>query len=337
MIDLSSIDEMIEGGFIKKNKHPEEDLYILNYTPKTQYECLWNETTMNCRGLIVDKDYQIISRCFKKFFNYSEVKDHVDSLLLASNYSIYEKVDGSLGISYFVKNKPYIATRGSFESDQSIRANKILEKKNLVLDESLTYLFEIIYPENTIVVNYGKEEDLVLLSVIETSTGKEIDIHDNCFGFKTCKKINCKLDDLQKDVKNFEGYVVRFEDGYRFKIKLEEYVRIHKLLFGLSSRDIWACLRAGSDLELEGVPDEIFSWIKKTKLSILSNYSGIEQQCKDFYKNITSKNKKEFAIKVKNHKFSSILFKFYDNKPYEKIIWDLVKPEHFTYKGYSDD
>jgi RNA ligase len=333
MIDSCLVEEMLKNGFIKKNKHPQEDLYILNYTPKTQYECFWNEITTNCRGLIVNKDYQIVGRCFKKFFNYSEVKSQVDSLLLKQKYTVYEKIDGSLGISYFIRNKPFIATRGSFESEQSIRANKILESKNLNLDQSLTYLFEIIYPENTIVVNYGKKEDLILLSAIETATGKEIDIHDNYFGFETCKKIDCNsIDELKTDIKNFEGYVVKFDDGYRFKIKLEEYVRIHKVLFGLSSRDIWACLKSGSDLVLEGVPDEIFSWIKKTKLSILKNYSEIDQDCKKVYKNILSKDRKEFAIKAKKYKFSSVLFKLYDDKPYEDIIWDLVRPDYFTYK-----
>jgi T4 RnlA family RNA ligase len=339
MIEPSLLDEIIDKGFVKKNKHPEADIYILNYTPKTQYEGFWNETTMNCRGLIVDNNYEILSRCFKKFFNYGEVKEQVDGFLSKSiKYSVYEKIDGSLGISYFLKDKPFIATRGSFASEQAIKANQMLKNKNIKLDRDLTYLFEIVYPENTIVVNYGKKEDLVLLSVIETSTGKEIDIYENSFGFTTCNKINCNsLFDLDTNLNNFEGYVVRFDNGYRFKIKLDEYVRLHKLLFGLSSRDIWSCLKSGSDLELEGVPDEIFSWIKSIKSSIISEYKKIEENCQTIFSNIVCEDRKDFALKATKTDFSAILFKMYDKKPYCSFIWEKVKPDYFTYKGSFEE
>jgi RNA ligase len=331
MVDL---DKMIFDGFIKKTKHPIYDIYILNYTPKTQYENFWNETTLSCRGLVVDKDNQILSRCFKKFFNYHEVKSYVDSLLPNLNYSIYEKIDGSLGISYFVNNNFYIATRGSFDSSQAIRANKILENKNIKLDKNLTYLFEIVYPENTIVVNYGQKEDLVLLSVIETSTNKEIDIHENNFGFNTCKKINCNsIYELDKNLNNFEGYVVKFENNYRFKIKLDEYVRLHKILFGVSSRDIWSCLASGSGLQLEGVPDEIFKWIREVEQSILSNYKKVESLCKKDFSSIKNKDRKDFALKALKCSHPSVLFRMYDNKPYDNIVWDIIKPDYFTFKN----
>ena len=35
-----------------------------------------------------------------------------------------------------------------------------------------TYLFEIIYPENRIVVDYGDYKGLVLIDVIDNETGK---------------------------------------------------------------------------------------------------------------------------------------------------------------------
>lgn len=330
---MNDLENMIKEGYIKKNKHPFEDLYILNYTPKTQYEGFWNETTKSCRGLIVDKYDNIVSRCFKKFFNYSEVKDKADDYLSNSKYSVYEKVDGSLGISYFIKNKPFIATRGSFESDQAKKATQILSNKKIKLDETLTYLFEIVYPENIIVVNYGNKEDLVLIGAIETETGKEVDIHENFFGFNVCEKVYCdSIENLDKSKSNFEGYVVKFEDGFRFKIKLEDYVRLHKLLFGLSSREIWSCLRSGTELDLSGVPDEIFSWIKSTKNTILEKYNQIEYEYQNTFKNIEYKNRKEFAEKALKYEYSDILFKMLDSKSYSNILWDVVKPDYYTYK-----
>ena len=53
MIDLQNL---IADGYISKRKHPTEDLFILNYTAKTQYKKKWNKTTRACRGLIVDSN-----------------------------------------------------------------------------------------------------------------------------------------------------------------------------------------------------------------------------------------------------------------------------------------
>ena len=62
----------IEEKFISEQKHPELDLWIYNYTPKCMYEKKWDNITMSCRGLILDKNGNVIARPFKKFFNYEE-------------------------------------------------------------------------------------------------------------------------------------------------------------------------------------------------------------------------------------------------------------------------
>lgn len=338
---MNELNDLIENGYINKNKHPDQDIYILNYTSKTQYEYFWNDTTKKCRGLIVDANNQPVSRCFEKFFNYKEVEKEVNFLIQKKeNFTIFEKYDGSLGISYFINGRPHIATRGSFTSQQAIRANKILESKysNLSLDPSLTYLFEIIYPENRIVLNYGKMEDLVLLAVIDTKTNKELDLEQNSFGFNFCKKYSCSLDHiLGKEIDNFEGYVVKFDSGFRFKVKLSEYVRLHKLIFGLSSRDVWESLKDGKSLDLDRVPDEIFSWIKDTKEEILFNYNSLEKRCRETFESIFDKNRKNFAESALKHDFYSVLFRMYDNKNYQDIVWEKVKPNFSTFKESNDE
>lgn len=138
---LPDLSLMILGGYIVVRKHPTAELYIYNYTAKTQYERVWNETTMTCRGLIADADGYIVSRPFQKFFNWDELERLPDE-----PFEVYEKLDGSLGILYWLDDKPYIATRGSFDSEQAIEANKMLaEIDPSVFDRNCTYLFEIIY------------------------------------------------------------------------------------------------------------------------------------------------------------------------------------------------
>ncbi|HRF99146.1 MAG TPA: hypothetical protein PLZ51_28235, partial [Aggregatilineales bacterium] len=74
------------------------------------------------------------------------------------------KMDGSLGILYRWQGAYYIATRGNFDSDQAIWATIFLRTHYDLhnLADEYTLLFEIIYPDNRIVVNYGQRQDLVL-------------------------------------------------------------------------------------------------------------------------------------------------------------------------------
>ena len=152
-----------------------------------------------------------------------------------------------------------MATRGSFTSPQAIKGKEILDKKYDIssLRKDNTYLFEIIYPENRIVVDYGNEEKLVALGTIHTETGDEAS-YDALFtmsglGFEIARLWKTWDEDwknLQKEIsKQNEGYVVRFKNGFRMKIKGEEYVRLHKLLTNISSRDIWEHLKDNKSLE----------------------------------------------------------------------------------------
>mgnify|MGYP001034226955 CR=1 FL=1 len=44
-------------------------------------------------------------------------------------FEVLKKMDGSLGILYWIGNMPYISTSGSFVSDQALAGTPILNKK----------------------------------------------------------------------------------------------------------------------------------------------------------------------------------------------------------------
>lgn len=325
------IEKYIEEGYISKRKHPEENLYILNYTPKTQYEGFWNEHTISCRGLIVDSNYNPKARCFKKFFNYEEVRPEV---IKRKNidFEIHEKIDGSLGILYWAKDRPFIATRGSFDSEQALVANKILESYDTsFLDKSLTYLFEIIYPENRICVDYGFRKDLIFLTAFEIHSGKEVDLNKTPFIHVKKYKFEEEFENI-KDFNwpNHEGFVVKFSDGFRFKIKFEEYRRLHQLVFSISTRSIWESLRLNKKIELEKIPDETYNWIKKEESLLQEKYRFIEFEAKQYFSKINHLSRKEFANHALEYRYPSILFKMLDEKPHNDIIWKIIEPEYRT-------
>jgi hypothetical protein len=329
-------DDLIQQGYISKRKHPEEDLYIFNYTPKTQYEGFWNEHTLSARGLITDGDGRIRARCLPKFFNYEQVRSEVSERMSSgAGFEVFEKMDGSLGITYWIGDTPFVSTRGSFESDQALRATRILhERFRGCLRKDTTYLFEIIYPENSICVDYGDMEDLIFLTAFDIDSGEEIRRLDHPFRTADSFDFDCGFDDLKAmNLKNKEGFVVRFDDGFRFKIKFEDYIRLHTLIFSVSSRSVWDALRSGSELALDDLPDEIYGWVKKTKEDILARRIFVENESLRAFDSIRHLPRKEFARQALQTGYSSVLFKMFDNRPYSDIIWKLIDHEHTTPKN----
>jgi RNA ligase len=340
VIDIAAFREREAQGLITARTHPTEDLIIWNYTPQCQYAGAWDEVTLQARGLITKSDGTVVARAFQKFFNYEQ---HQGDLPLEP-FKVTEKLDGSLGILFFINDTPYIATRGSFTSDQALRATRILHERykdffpHLRATSQYTYLFEIIFPANRVVVDYGDMEDLVLLAMIRTDTGEEYDIHDpaviDLWPFPVTKYYDGIADiaELRKrEEANREGFVIRFESGLRIKMKMAEYIRLHRILTQVNARVIWERLRdkqAFDDL-LERVPDEFYAWIADVRNGLLAQYKAVEDESKALYERVKDlpTRKEQAAIVLRQREISAVVFHMLDGKDYQDIIWKQLRPE----------
>jgi len=327
--------EMLAQEYVMVQKHPNADLYIYNYTRKAQFERLWNEITLLTRGLILDGEMNIVARPFIKFFNYEE---HTPEQIPALPFELYEKMDGSLGILYWLNGKPYIASRGSFESDQAKHANKVLYERYQhtfeKLNKGATYLFEIIYPENRIVCDYFGKDDLVLLAVIDNTTGNDLPLEE--IGFEVVKRYD-GFTDLEKvrDVQdsNREGYIAKFINGFRVKMKFEEYCRLHSIVTNVSNVIVWEHLRDGKSFDelLDRTPDEFDQFIKKTVQELTDRFNEVHERAMLEHREVMLQNfssRKEMAEYVfKNCTNSKLVFSLMDGKDISRNIWPLVRPK----------
>lgn len=334
--ELAELQQMVDEGYISARQHPTAPLHIYNYTAKAQYEGMWNQATLTCRGLITDGAGTILARPFTKFFNLEQV-EHLPN----EPFEVYEKLDGSLGILYWLGDEPSIATRGSFESPQSQVATELLHSYDLsALDRRRTYLFEIIYPENRIVVNYGDRRDLVLLAIIDTATGREFPLTD--IGFPVAQKHDdvhevASLRALTLD--NSEGFVIRFTSGLRVKVKCAEYVRLHRLLTGLSEKMILEeYLMTGADLTnlLDRVPDEFNHWLQQTVTNLRAQYDEIERAAQQIFTATEAATRKEYAAIFTKTAYSAILFHMLDKRDYTQLIWKRIKARPLSFKVDDD-
>lgn len=263
---LDELTIRVEDGLIKRKDHG--DLALFHYSEECMYEKKWDEYTLMARGLIIDvKEQKLVATPFPKFFNYGE---QANVTLPNESFVAYEKLDGSLGIVFHHNRAWHVATKGSFTSTQAAEGQAMLDA--LPLHELMTgntYLFEIVGPWNRIIVPYAKSE-LVLLGAYMWN-GQEIGLGNlmaiaRDLGVRHAAVHQGKtIDDLIEIAKQLprddEGFVVRFESGYRVKIKGAAYVRAHKLASRVTPLGVYDAMVAGDDLDAlrRELPEELWA------------------------------------------------------------------------------
>lgn len=235
-IDRRITDVLVMHGWLACRRHPIYRLLIYDYTDKCKEDCLWNEVTLWCRGLVTDYDGNVMARPLKKFFEFSQL--FPECRPKDKDFWVSDKIDGFLGIMYWVKGLPYLATRDSFTSVPAMRGTSILYRKYAdcigQLNQSYTYLFEIVYPNSSLVLSYGDVEDLFLIDVLDHN-GRSVMAHAGNHPFPVIRqyKNDSELESyMSENLNGKEGYVMKFSDGERLKVKFpwfkEEYVRKHE-------------------------------------------------------------------------------------------------------------
>ena len=202
--DLDILNNYIERGYVVKQDHPTLPLSIYNYSRTCQYEGRWDDITLNMRGMILDNEGNVVARSFPKFFNMEEMKE-----IPNEPFQVYEKMDGSLGIVFHYNGEWHLASKGSFISEQAIKGREMLQKyldnPSCDFHPAYTYLFEIIYNDNRIVVNYDFE-DVVLLARIPTHKEGIVENEVQGPGFQSSFRVVKRYDGI-KDYKELKNMV----------------------------------------------------------------------------------------------------------------------------------
>lgn len=356
--NIKTLNRYISEGKIQKNPHPTLPISIYHYTRETQYNGDWDEITLSMRGTVIDNQGYVIASAFEKFFNYEDVRDKIPS---RSDYVyVQEKIDGSLGILFHYEGEWHLATKGYFDSDVAKKGIEILEKNYKFFRQTfmshVTYIVEIIYPGNKIVVDYNGEEKIVFLSTSEGGIENHWTTSLSIFkGSGIKKKDIIKTEqhfsfgvDFFNSLKkrneyNKEGFVVTFQPFFRMKIKFEDYVRLHKIMTGFSNVSVWEALKEGKDIDemLGEVPDEFDKWVKKIIRDIRYHKYQIEERAgkiHDYFRygkyndRDPEPTKKEFVEHLDFCKIEdpirAISLAIWDKKKYDRILWKTLKPKY---------
>lgn len=319
--------EKLKEEFFIKVKEYDEGLIVLNYdqiaSPKA------HPIVVECRGLILDKEFNVVSRSFCRFFNIGEQPEtqaHIDMRKAVC----FDKIDGSLIKIYFWNGLWHIATRGTAFAESEVngfdvsfkdlvmRALDVYDDEefqfrcNNILCEDVTYICEITSMENRVVTRYDGY-DLHYLAARNNKTFEYVDGSDSAqvlgCKFPTKYYFHTTADCIEaaKHLKNLdEGYVL-YQDGKPVcKIKSPVYCAIHLIKGeGLNPKRI-------AELVLTGEQAEYIAYFPEDEKYITPYEFALEQllisttELWESSKHLESQ--KDFAMAVKDSRQSALLF-----------------------------
>ena len=199
-----------------------------------------------CRGLIFDKEGNLISRPYSKFFNIGEKEEtQLNKINLYEPHVVLEKLDGSMIRPIPTKDGFRLATKAGV-TEISQQAEEFIEDKphystfiKKCIQKGITPLFEWCSNKNRIVVSYP-EDQLILTGMRHNTTGEYVD-YETMKTYATAWSIpvvqavdGLAIQDINLFVKQVrewddgEGVVIRFSSGHMCKVKSADYVLRHK-------------------------------------------------------------------------------------------------------------
>ena len=244
----------IEEGYfnIIPNKFCGLDCYLI--TP--EIDAKWNKNNLFYRSLITDKEGTVLSSGFPKFFNYGEKPDCYPDPEQFNDWVIEDKQDGSLCIVEFVNGQFSMRTRGTstyktlvnYKDFEFLFEKYPKVKKHVQENSNYSFLFEIVTPNNVIVIR-PKEIDFYFLGAVDKNTLKMATNEEvlnmwknmGCpptpqkYYFQNVKSIS-QISEFVKEWKGKEGVVLSYNNNQnRIKLKSLWYITIHKIKSRLNS------------------------------------------------------------------------------------------------------
>jgi len=211
-------------------------LFVLKYKKRVFFDGLWNDFLEECRGTIVDEDFNVVSRPFTKIYNYG-VEEKAPVLDTSTQVIAYRKVNGFMVAVTWYNDDILVSTTGSLDSDFVAMARELIdvEKFKKVCSEhaGVTFMFECVHRNDPHIIT--EEEGLYFLgyrvNLWESTVYHDPDVLYSfavAFGANVVEYRRFSLGELLKFIKRVrhEGYVFYTQDGVSAKIKSPYYLTL---------------------------------------------------------------------------------------------------------------
>lgn len=204
-------------------------LYVLKYHKKVFYKNLWNEQLTDCRGIVFDKDGNIVSLPFTKIYN-DRVEENAPKIDDDEPVTYMRKVNGFMGALTVHNGEPVWSTTGSLDSDfakmfEDMTPDSMVEAAKA--SPGKTFLFEVVHPSDPHIV--PEEAGIYLLGARKKEMDSPVEIFDESDvpkGVRSVPKMSATMGEVRAKSKevNHEGFVVYASEGRSTKIKSPYYL-----------------------------------------------------------------------------------------------------------------
>ena len=228
-----------ESGLV--NMKPAGDgIFVLKYKKKVFYDNLWNDYIAECRGSIVDADFNLVAYPFTKIYNYG-IEKEAPKLNKEEMVTAFRKVNGFMVACTWYNGDVLVSTTGSTDSDYVGYAKEMMLTHAPWADwqmafstndmQGMTVMFECIHPSDPHIV--PEKAGMYVLGYRENTWRSQVG-HDpfmlqelgrmfNCFVPESTTTNMARLEQMAKECKH-EGFVFYTADGVSAKIKSPYYL-----------------------------------------------------------------------------------------------------------------
>jgi RNA ligase len=313
------------------------------------------------RGIIFcAKTGKVLARRYHKFFNLGEKAEcAADKVDFTQPHIILEKLDGSM-ITPF-KTADGIMRWGTKmgETEVAMPVNKFVadnaqyqDFSNEMIAKDFTPIFEWCSRKQRIVIDYPVDR-LVLTAIRDNVTGRYVSYSQMVdlgkhYNIDVVQALDGNVTDVHefiemvRNLKNAEGFVIRFENGHMIKVKAEEYLQIHRAKELIThEKDLWAVIL---DEKLDDLlplldkddQDQLSKFASDLNVKILEKADELKWEVIAWVDN-NGDSQKKFAVdfvNAKNSRFTDaekgLLFKIKAGKDPIDVVHEYVRKKCST-------
>lgn len=256
-----------------------------------------------CRSVVIDLKNECLALTpFRKFRNLGESEEYSlenikKRIQNASSVEFSEKMDGSMISSRFYNNKIMLASSRCLDPENSWRLAEAYlmltnsHQKMLEDHPSKTFVFEYISLKDAHLVRYTKEQEgLYLIGIRDVNTGEEASYKTilqvaEKYSVPTTTLHNTDLSTVmsslgEKKSSEAEGFVLNI-DGFKVKIKYDDYCKVHGVLGSISSvnviirsiadntlDDLFSKVPSNHHARILMIADKVYDYVRTTQAAI---------------------------------------------------------------------
>jgi len=228
--------EYVETSNLVNMKDCGDGIYVLKYKKKVFYDNLWNEYIAECRGSIVDKDFNLVAYPFTKIYNYG-IEKEAPTVADNARVTAYRKINGFMVACTWYKDDVLISTTGSTDSPYVAMAREMIGdkidryRKSCKHYEGHTFMFECVHKDDPHIV--PEKPGMYLLGFRKNEWCSPIEANaailmllQNAFRTNIVESFYTSMGQLLEEVKTVkhEGFVFYTDDGVSAKIKSPYYL-----------------------------------------------------------------------------------------------------------------